>query len=259
MSLGQDSGHVPGATLLIPGCLAGLANWRAEDSSPGDHAARPRPARAANQRAGKRHARARPHGHGGDPLRDSPRPDLPERAARCGQDWHHWMSFGGITSFYAWLLDDRVAAAAPICGGVGSLETFIRLGRLSYHGTYWWVPGMLRRGDHGDFASAMAPRPLMVWAPSSDVGMPREGVDRFREQVEPAYARAGRSACGSISRRASIASRWTHSKRWSRFSTSSCARASGCSPTAASPSLPFQRCWPSKESIERCSSLPSAR
>ena len=101
------------------------------------------------------------------------------------------MSFGGITSFYTWLLDSRIAAAAPICGGVGSLESFIRLGRLSYHGTYWWVPGMLLRGDHGDFASAMAPKPLMLWAPTSDVGMPREGVDQFREQVEPAYARAG--------------------------------------------------------------------
>ena len=101
------------------------------------------------------------------------------------------MSFGGITSFYTWLLDDRVDAAAPICGGVGSLDSFIRLGRLSYHGTYWWVPGMLQRGDHGDFASALAPKPLLVWAPTSDVGMPREGVDRFRERVEPAYARAG--------------------------------------------------------------------
>lgn len=101
------------------------------------------------------------------------------------------MSFGGITSFYTWLLDDRVTAAAPICGGVGSLGSFIRLGRLSYHGTYWWVPGMLQRGDHGDFAAALAPKPLMLWAPTSDVGMPREGVDRFRERVEPAYSQAG--------------------------------------------------------------------
>ena len=44
------------------------------------------------------------------------------------------MSFGGITSFYTWLADDRVAAAAP---------------------------------------------------------MPREGVDRFRLRVEPAYRRVG--------------------------------------------------------------------
>ena len=101
------------------------------------------------------------------------------------------MSFGGITSFYSWLVDERLAAAAPLCGGVGSLDSFIRLGSLGYHGTYWWLPGMLEKGDHGDFAAAMAPRPLMLWAPTEDVGMPREGVDRFRERVEPAYRQAG--------------------------------------------------------------------
>ncbi len=101
------------------------------------------------------------------------------------------MSFGGITSFYTWLADTRVTAAAPICGGVGSLESFVLRGRLSYHGTYWWVPGMLEAGDHGDFAAANAPRPLMLWAPTSDVGMPREGVDRFRETAAAAYRQAG--------------------------------------------------------------------
>lgn len=101
------------------------------------------------------------------------------------------MSFGGITSFYTWLADPRVTAAAPICGGVGSLESFVLRGSLSYHGTYWWVPGMLEAGDHGDFAAANAPRPLMLWAPTSDVGMPREGVDRFRATATAAYLQAG--------------------------------------------------------------------
>jgi hypothetical protein len=31
----------------------------------------------------------------------------------------------------------------------------------------------------------------MLWAPTSDVGMPRQGADRFRKRVEPAYRRAG--------------------------------------------------------------------
>ena len=35
------------------------------------------------------------------------------------------ISFGGITSFYTWLVDDRIAGAAPICGGVGSVQAFI--------------------------------------------------------------------------------------------------------------------------------------
>ncbi len=102
------------------------------------------------------------------------------------------MSFGGITAFYVWILDDRVAAAAPICGGVGSVATFAQLGRQSYHGTYWWPPGMLTKGDQADFAAAVAPKPLMLWAPTEDVGMPREGVDRFVAQMRPVYEARGK-------------------------------------------------------------------
>lgn len=101
------------------------------------------------------------------------------------------MSFGGITTFYTWLVDDRIAAAVPICGGVGSVETFLERGSRGYHGIYWWVPGMLNTGDQGDFAAAMAPRPLMLWAPLDDIGMPKEGVERFLQAVEPAYIQAG--------------------------------------------------------------------
>ncbi len=102
------------------------------------------------------------------------------------------MSFGGITSFYMWIIDDRIAAAAPLCGGVGSVDTFGRKGRISYHGTYWWVPGMLAKGDQADFAAAIAPKPLMLWAPTEDVGMPKEAVDQFVAKVRPAYERAGK-------------------------------------------------------------------
>ena len=106
------------------------------------------------------------------------------------------MSFGGITSFYAWLLDERVAAAAPVCGGVGSVDLFARLGHIGYHGTYWWIPGIVAEGDQARFAAAMAPRPLMVWAPTEDVGMPKEAVDAFVAAVSPAYEQAG--ATGSL-------------------------------------------------------------
>jgi dienelactone hydrolase len=115
------------------------------------------------------------------------RPDVD--AARIGMTG---LSFGGITAFYTWLLDDRVAATAPICGGVGSIDVFIEQGSLGYHGTYWWVPGMLEKGDQAEFAAAMAPRPLMVWAPTEDIGMPKAGVDRFVGIVRPAYERAGK-------------------------------------------------------------------
>ena len=115
------------------------------------------------------------------------RPDVdPDRIGATG------MSFGGITSFYLWVLDDRVAAAAPICGGVGSVDVFAREGRISYHGTYWWIPGMLAKGDQADFAAAIAPKPLMLWAPTEDIGMPKEAVDQFTAKVRPAYEQAGK-------------------------------------------------------------------
>ena len=114
------------------------------------------------------------------------RPDVdPAKIGTAG------LSFGGITAFYTWIIDDRVAAAAPICGGVGSIETFTRVGSIGYHGTYWWVPGMLAKGDQADFAAAMAPRSLMVWAPTEDIGMPKEAVDQFVKIVVPAYEKAG--------------------------------------------------------------------
>jgi dienelactone hydrolase len=117
------------------------------------------------------------------------RPDVdPERIGTTG------LSFGGITAFYTWILDERVAAAAPICGGVGSVELFARIGSIGYHGTYWWIPGMLAKGDQADFAAALAPRPLMVWSPTEDIGMPKEAVDQFIKVVAPAYEKAGNRA-----------------------------------------------------------------
>jgi dienelactone hydrolase len=122
------------------------------------------------------------------------RPDV--EAARIGATG---MSFGGITAFYTWVLDPRIAAAAPICGGVGSVDQFAATGSIGYHGTYWWIPNMLAAGDQAAFAanaaasrSGSAPKPLMLWAPTEDIGMPKSGVDVFRAQLQPIYEKAGR-------------------------------------------------------------------
>ncbi len=104
------------------------------------------------------------------------------------------MSFGGITAFYLSLVDDRVAASAPICGGIGSIDVFIRTGSIDYHGFYWWVPGIVASGDQAWFAAAMAPKPLMLWAPTEDIGMTKEAVDLFVSIVKPAYECKGKPA-----------------------------------------------------------------
>jgi dienelactone hydrolase len=114
------------------------------------------------------------------------RPDVePDNIGASG------LSFGGVNTFYTWLVDLRLAAAAPICGAVGSMDVLARTGHFSYHGLYIWIPGLLTKGDEADFAAAMAPRPLMVWGPTEDIAMPREGEDQFVAKVRPAYERAG--------------------------------------------------------------------
>ncbi len=110
----------------------------------------------------------------------------PDRVGTTG------MSFGGITAFYMLILDDRIAATAPVCGGIGSIEIFARTGSIGYHGTYWWIPDIVANGDQARFAVAMAPKPLMLWAPTEDVGMTKEAVDHFVSIVQPAYKRAGK-------------------------------------------------------------------
>jgi dienelactone hydrolase len=130
--------------------------------------------------AGQGSAGAGPHAHGSDRPRDPQAVTYLERREDIerGRIAVAGMSFGGITAFYTWLVDPRVWAASSICGGVGSIDVLLRTGRPAYHGFYWWIPGMLTRGDQADFAAAAAPGPLMLWAPQRDIGMPKEGVDR---------------------------------------------------------------------------------
>jgi dienelactone hydrolase len=72
------------------------------------------------------------------------------------------MSFGGITTFYTWLVDDRIAAAAPICGGVGSVDVSEdrAISRFLLVG-----PDMLTLGDQG--LRSCRRRALMLWLPKT--------------------------------------------------------------------------------------------
>lgn len=114
------------------------------------------------------------------------RPDVDSsRVAATG------MSFGGITTFFSTAADPRFAAAAPLCGGVGSYRQMLLRGSTGYHGHYWWVPGILQHFDQGDIVAAQAPRPYFIAAPLDDIGMPKEGVQELIDKAAPAYRLAG--------------------------------------------------------------------
>jgi dienelactone hydrolase len=110
----------------------------------------------------------------------------PERIGCTG------MSFGGITTFYTTGADDRFAAAAPLCGGVGTLRHMLEVGTPGYHGIYWWIPRILQHFDQPEIVAAQAPRPYFIAAPLEDIGMPKEGVAELLEKAGPAYKQAGR-------------------------------------------------------------------
>ena len=102
-------------------------------------------------------------------------------------------SLGGIVTFYTTVADPRIRAAAPACGAVGSLEALIDHGKTEFHSTYYYVPGLLRVGDHADLTRAIAPRALLILAADRDDGMPLDGIRDLEAKGRVTYAGLGRA------------------------------------------------------------------
>ena len=101
-------------------------------------------------------------------------------------------SAGGQSTWYAAALSPEIAAAASLCGGLGTMEAMIREGDLVRHLPDYFVPGFLRHFDHPEIVNAcIAPRPLMLLAPTRGEDMPASGVDDLLAAVKPVYADAG--------------------------------------------------------------------
>jgi dienelactone hydrolase len=102
------------------------------------------------------------------------------------------MSLGGNATWYAMAAAPWIRAGAPICGGLGRMVTLIHEGDIERHSAYFFIPHMLRYFDHPEVVAAcIAPRPLMMVAPTEDEDMPRKGVDELIQVVVPVYASAG--------------------------------------------------------------------
>jgi len=101
-------------------------------------------------------------------------------------------SLGGIAAFYAFAVDDRIAAAVPFCGGVGSIRELIRTGATGYHSVYFYPPDLIRDGlDHPNLVPAITDRSLLVCGKRGDIGMPFAGLQAFIKAAERGYTDAG--------------------------------------------------------------------
>ncbi len=102
------------------------------------------------------------------------------------------MSLGGWGAWLGMATGSWIRTAALVCGGLGSLHTNIYKGRVERHSSFPYIPHMLRYFDHANLvAAALAPRPLMMVAPTEDQDMPKEGVDELIRVVTPVYEAAG--------------------------------------------------------------------
>ncbi len=115
------------------------------------------------------------------------RPEIdPARIAVAGY------SLGGIVAFYSFAVEQKIAACAVFCGGVGSVGRLIREGQTRFHSVYFYPPGLLAAGlDHPALAGSLAPRPLLVSATREDAGMPPAGVQDFETSAAAAYPEKG--------------------------------------------------------------------
>jgi dienelactone hydrolase len=93
------------------------------------------------------------------------------------------LSGGGTTTFYAAVLDERIAAAV-LSGAFSSFHSSIM---STIHCDCNYVPGILRYAEMADIAALIAPRPLLIEAGTHDPIFPVDEVRVACSQVMRAY------------------------------------------------------------------------
>ena len=96
-------------------------------------------------------------------------------------------SGGGTTALWLSILDERITCAVPSC--------YFCSFRLSIRGQYHcecnYIPNALQIGEMGDFAAALAPRPVRFINGRKDPIFPIEGVLEQFETVQRGYGLLG--------------------------------------------------------------------
>lgn len=106
-------------------------------------------------------------------------------AERIGVIGH---SLGGQQTLWLSWYDPRVKAAVSSCG-IGLLRNYIRDGLLHNRAAY--VPGLLQHTDADGLLTAIAPRPFLFTAGTTDRLFAIDGVNELAEAARGAYARHG--------------------------------------------------------------------
>lgn len=96
-------------------------------------------------------------------------------------------SGGGIVTYLATCLDERIAAAMPSCSVCTFQDSFGRIDHCEDN----YIPGILKHMEMGDLAGLIAPRPLIIVAGREDPIVPISAVQRTFETIQRIYTAAG--------------------------------------------------------------------
>ena len=114
------------------------------------------------------------------------RPDVDtQRLATVG------MSMGSSTAQWAGALDARLKVVIDICC-LTDWHTLVEVGGLKSHGIYYYVPDLLNHFTTSEMNALIAPRAHLSLAGNLDALTPVAGLEKIDQELQKAYASAGR-------------------------------------------------------------------
>ncbi|CAN5528984.1 alpha/beta hydrolase [soil metagenome] len=102
------------------------------------------------------------------------------------------ISMGATKAWWLAALDSRIKLCVDLCC-LTDFEELIRIGNLSGHGIYYYVPSLRKHFEAADINALIAPRPRLSLNGRHDLLTPPAGVSKIEAEVAPHYARLGRS------------------------------------------------------------------
>lgn len=97
------------------------------------------------------------------------------------------MSMGSTRGWWLAAIDDRVKAVVGVACFTRYKE-LIEQRRLSAHGIYYFVPGMLNHFDTEAVMGLIAPRSFLALTGDSDIGSPLDGMKVLENKLEKVYS-----------------------------------------------------------------------
>lgn len=97
------------------------------------------------------------------------------------------ISGGGLVALYSSCVDARISKTC-VCGYINTFRTSVL---RMWHCPDNYIPGLLKIGDMYDFASALAPKKLMMEFGTDDKLFPIEGSRLARDKIAAVYDAAG--------------------------------------------------------------------